>query len=158
VPGGESRGAHAHKNLQQIVIAASGGFDITIDDGNNKKTVSLNRSYTGLHLRPGMWRELHNFSSGAICLVLASEMYNPDDYLRDYTEFMAFKNKNEYSSSGRCEVGECGKRYCDMAVCCSPGGCHNGENCNINCHTFIENDVIIGNNVTVKSGVFYGMV
>lgn len=93
VPGGESRGAHAHKNLQQIVIAASGGFDITIDDGNNKKTVSLNRSYTGLHLRPGMWRELHNFSSGAICLVLASEMYNPDDYLRDYTEFMAFKKQ-----------------------------------------------------------------
>ena len=93
VPGGESRGAHAHKNLQQIVIAASGGFDITIDDGKNKKTVSLNRSYMGLHLRPGMWRELHNFSSGAICLVLASAMYNPDDYLRDYTEFMAFKKQ-----------------------------------------------------------------
>ena len=81
VPGGESRGAHAHKNLEQIIIAGSGGFDVTIDDGRNRKTFSLNRSYIGLHLKPGMWRELHNFSSGAICLVLASEKYSSEDYI-----------------------------------------------------------------------------
>ena len=92
VPGGEGRGAHAHKNLEQIIIAASGGFDVTIDDGRNKKTISLNRSYMGLHLKPGMWRELHNFSSGAICLVLASEVYTPSDYIRDYDEFSSFKS------------------------------------------------------------------
>ncbi len=92
VPGGETRGAHAHINLEQIVIAASGGFDVTIDDGKNKKTILLNRSYMGLYLKPGMWRELHNFSSGAICLVLASERYLPEDYLRDYSEFIKYKN------------------------------------------------------------------
>lgn len=91
VPGGESRGAHAHKNLEQVIIAASGGFDVTIDDGKNKKTISLNRSYMGLYLKPGMWRELHNFSSGAICLVLASDIYRADDYLRDYNEFISYK-------------------------------------------------------------------
>jgi dTDP-4-dehydrorhamnose 3,5-epimerase-like enzyme len=92
VPGGESRGAHAHKSIEQIIIAASGGFDITIDDGKNKKTISLNRSYMGFYLKPGMWRELHNFSSSAICLVLASEKYNPEDYIRNYEEFLDFKN------------------------------------------------------------------
>jgi WxcM-like, C-terminal len=92
VPGGETRGAHAHKNLEQVIIAASGGFDVTIDDGKNKKTISLNRSYMGLYLKPGMWRELNNFSSGAICLVLASEKFLSEDYLRDYAEFKQFKN------------------------------------------------------------------
>ncbi len=92
VPGGESRGAHAHKNLEQLVIAASGSFDITIDDGTKKKKVSLNRPYTGFHLKPGIWRELDNFSSGAICLVLASELYSADDYIRDYKDFLNYKN------------------------------------------------------------------
>ena len=93
VPGGESRGAHGHKELEQIIIAASGSFDITIDDGKNKKTVQLNRPYFGLHLKPGMWRDLSNFSSGAICLVLASQLYDANDYLREYTDFLTFKNK-----------------------------------------------------------------
>lgn len=92
VPGGESRGAHAHKHLQQVIIAASGSFDVTLDDGRNKKTVNLNRPYFGLHIHPGMWRDISNFSSGAICLVLASELYTPEDYIRDYTDFIAFKN------------------------------------------------------------------
>lgn len=92
IPGGESRGAHAHKKLEQLIIAASGGFDVTIDDGRNKKTVSLNRSYMGLYLKPGIWGELHNFSSGAISLVLASDIYHPEDYIRDYTEFLRYKN------------------------------------------------------------------
>jgi hypothetical protein len=91
VPGGESRGAHAHKELEQLIIAASGSFDVTIDDGKNKKTFSLNRPYFGLHLKPGMWRELSNFSSGSICLVLASLLYAESDYIRDYEEFKLFK-------------------------------------------------------------------
>jgi len=91
VPGGESRGAHGHRNLEQVVIAASGSFDITIDDGKNKKTISLNRPYMGLHIKPGMWRDISNFSSGAICLVLASTEYDEQDYLRDYAGFLAFK-------------------------------------------------------------------
>ena len=97
VPGGESRGAHAHKNLEQLIIAASGSFDVTIDDGRNKKTVSLNRSYMGFYLKSGIWRELSNFSSGAICLVLASEIYNESDYIRDYTEFLKLGNKNNFT-------------------------------------------------------------
>ena len=88
VPGGESRGAHAHKELEQLIIAASGSFDVTIDDGKNKKTISLNRPNFGLHLKPGMWRELSNFSSGSICLVLASLMYDETDYIRDYDQFL----------------------------------------------------------------------
>jgi hypothetical protein len=93
VPGGESRGAHGHKDLQQLIVAASGSFDVSVSDGENKKTVSLNRPYIGLFLKPGMWRELHNFSSGAIVLVLASGLYNEDDYLRDYQEFLDYRKK-----------------------------------------------------------------
>jgi hypothetical protein len=92
VPGGESRGAHAHRTLEQIIIAGSGSFDVTLDDGKNKKTVQLNRPYFGLHVLPGMWRDISNFSSGAICLVLASGKYNAADYIRDYEEFKAYKN------------------------------------------------------------------
>jgi dTDP-4-dehydrorhamnose 3,5-epimerase-like enzyme len=91
VPGGEDRGGHAHKELQQLIVAVSGSFDITIDDGRVKKTVSLNRPYYGLHIVPGIWRDLTNFSSGAICLVLASHIYDANDYIRDYEEFIRIK-------------------------------------------------------------------
>ena len=91
IPGGEDRGAHAHKNLQQFIIAASGSFDITIDDGFNKRTFSLNHPNRAFHLVSGIWRELSNFSSGAICLVLASEKYDEKDYIREYAEFKEFK-------------------------------------------------------------------
>jgi hypothetical protein len=91
IPGGESRGAHGHKQLEQIVVAASGSFDITINDGITERTFSLNRPYIGLYIKPGLWRDLSNFSSGAICLVLASEPYNESDYIRDYDEFLKFK-------------------------------------------------------------------
>jgi hypothetical protein len=92
IPGGESRAAHGHKVLEQLIIAASGSFDITIDDGRNKKTVQLNRPYFGLHVKPGIWRDISNFSSGAICFVLASTLYDAADYLRDYDQFKQFKS------------------------------------------------------------------
>ena len=98
VPGGAERGGHAHKGLHQLIIAASGCFDVVIDDGKNKKVVELNRPYYGLYVCPGIWRELINFSSGAICLVLASEKYDAADYIREYKEFI--KYKNEISSKG----------------------------------------------------------
>ncbi len=92
IPGGEDRGAHAHKELEQFIIAASGSFDVTIDDGLNKRTFSLNHPNRALHLVPGLWRELSNFSSGAICLVLASEKYDEKDYIRDYNQFIKWKS------------------------------------------------------------------
>lgn len=91
VPGGESRGAHAHYELQQLIVAATGSFSITLDDGKNKKSFSLNRSYYGLLIVPGIWRDLDDFSSGSVCLVLASEHYDAADYIRDYDEFLKYK-------------------------------------------------------------------
>jgi len=87
VPGGAERGGHAHRNLQQIIIAMSGSFDVVLDDGRERKTVQLNRSYLGLLMRPMIWREIRNFSSGAVCVVLASEVYDEADYIRDYAAF-----------------------------------------------------------------------
>lgn len=92
VPGGSDRGGHAHKALKQLIVAASGSFDVILDDGGMKKTVHLNRPNYGLLIVPGIWREIINFSSGAICLVLASEKYNPSDYIRDYSEFRKLKD------------------------------------------------------------------
>jgi dTDP-4-dehydrorhamnose 3,5-epimerase-like enzyme len=88
VPGGESRGGHAHKHLQQFIIAASGSFDVIVDDGVKKQRFHLNRSYYGLYIPRMVWRELDNFSSGSVCLVLASEFYDEDDYIRDYNQFI----------------------------------------------------------------------
>ena len=96
IPGGESRGGHAHKELNQLIVAASGSFDVLIDDGINRKIVNLNRPYYGLHIIPGIWREILSFSSGAICLVLASHKYNENDYIRDYSEFKVFKKNGQY--------------------------------------------------------------
>jgi hypothetical protein len=92
VPGGESRGGHAHKQLYQLIVAASGSFDVLLDDGINKKIVKLNRPNYGLLVVPGLWRELFEFSSGAICMVLTSNKYDEADYLRDYKEFTAWKS------------------------------------------------------------------
>lgn len=88
VPGGSERGGHAHKALHQLIIAMSGSFDVLLDDGMEKKRVHLNRSYNGLYVCPMIWRELDNFSSGAVCMVLASNKYSESDYYRDYPEFM----------------------------------------------------------------------
>lgn len=90
IPGGEDRGGHAHKELQQLIVAASGSFDVLLDDGENKKVVTLNRPDYGLMVVPGIWRELMEFSSGAICLVLASKKYSEEDYIRSYKEFIEF--------------------------------------------------------------------
>lgn len=91
VPGGEARGGHAHRNLQQLVVAASGSFDLIIDDGSVKRTFHLSRPYIGVYLPAGIWREIDNFSSGSICLVLASLPYDESDYIRDYKEFIQWK-------------------------------------------------------------------
>lgn len=88
VPGGSDRGSHAHKNLHQFIVAMSGSFDVVLDDGKEKKRFHLNRSYYGLYVCPMMWRDLDNFSSGAVCMVLASEHYDEADYIRDYSEFL----------------------------------------------------------------------
>ncbi|MBO6792762.1 MAG: WxcM-like domain-containing protein [Balneolaceae bacterium] len=93
VPGGAARGGHAHIELQQLIVAASGSFDIILDDGIVKRTFSLNRPNIGLYMPSGLWRELDNFSSGAICLVLASHEYSEEDYLRTYSEFKEWKNE-----------------------------------------------------------------
>ena len=87
VPGGETRGGHAHKRLQQFIIAASGSFDVILDDGLERKRFHLNRSYYGLYVPSMVWRELDNFSSGSVCLVLASELYDREDYIYDYETF-----------------------------------------------------------------------
>ena len=91
IPGGENRGAHAHKELQQLIIAASGSFDITLDDGKTKRTFNLSRPNLGLYMPSGLWRELDNFSSGAICLVMASHGYDEKDYIRNYADFIKYK-------------------------------------------------------------------
>ena len=93
VPGGESRGAHAHKELSQLIIAASGSFTVTLDDGEVKRTFLLNRPYQGLLVVPGIWRTLDDFSSGSVCMVLASHGYDKEDYIRDYDEFLKYKKE-----------------------------------------------------------------
>lgn len=92
VPGGSDRGSHAHKNLHQFIVAMSGSFDVVLDDGNQKHRFQLNRPYYGLYVCPMMWRDLDNFSSGAVCVVLASEHYDESDYIRDYSQFLTMTN------------------------------------------------------------------
>lgn len=95
VPGGSDRGSHAHRDLHQFVVAMSGSFDVELDDGRSKKRFHLNRSYYGLYVCPMMWRQLDNFSSGAVCMVLASDFYSEDDYVRDYQGFLDLVRRQE---------------------------------------------------------------
>lgn len=90
VPAGAERGGHAHKNLHQFLVALSGSFDVILNDGNTKTTITLNKPYEGLLIKNKTWRELKNFSSGAVCLVLASEAFNEDDYIRDFQDFLDY--------------------------------------------------------------------
>lgn len=94
VPGGSDRGSHAHKNLHQFIVAISGSFDVVLNDGKEKKRFHLNRPYNGLYICPMMWRSLDNFSSGSVCMVLASEHYSAEDYIRDYEEFIKQTKKD----------------------------------------------------------------
>jgi hypothetical protein len=93
IPSGESRGAHAHKQCHQLLIAASGAFEVLMDDGKTQRQALLNRPNMGLHIPPGIWASEINFSSGSICLVLASHHYNADDYIRDYKEYILFNKQ-----------------------------------------------------------------
>jgi hypothetical protein len=93
VPGGESRGAHAHRECHQFLIAGSGSFEVLLDDGKVQRQVQLNRPYIGLHIPPLIWASEINFSSGAICLVLASEKYNEQDYIREYADFLSLRKE-----------------------------------------------------------------
>ena len=93
VPGGVERGGHAHKALKQLIVAVSGSFTVVLDDGSLKRSFVLNRPYMGLYVVPGIWRTLEDFSSGSVCLVLASECYDPEDYIRSYDTFVQYKNK-----------------------------------------------------------------
>ncbi len=93
VPGGEKRGGHAYKENQEFIVALSGSFDVVLDDGKEKKAFSLNRSYNGLYVPKGMWREMNNFSTNSLALVLSSTKYEEDDYIRDYQEFLKFTNQ-----------------------------------------------------------------
>lgn len=95
VPGGSARGGHAHRTVHQIIIAVAGSFSIALDDGNIRRTVTLNRPYIALHVRPGVWNELFDFSSGAVCLVLASEPYDEAEYIREYSEFLSYRKDIE---------------------------------------------------------------
>ena len=95
IPGGEDRGAHAHKECHQFIIAASGAFEVVLDDGINKRTVTLNRPFWGLHVPPGIWASEQGFSSGSICLVLASHGYSEDDYIRNYDDFLKYVKERD---------------------------------------------------------------
>lgn len=94
VPSGAERGGHAHKNLQQFLVALSGSFDVVLNDRNEERIITLNKPYEGLLINSGIWRELQNFSSGSVCLVVASEIYIEDDYIRDFEEFMNYSNQS----------------------------------------------------------------
>jgi hypothetical protein len=91
VPGGETRGGHAHLQLQQVIVSAFGSFDVVLDDATTRRTVTLNRAHHGLYVPTMIWRELVNFTSGGICLVLASEVYREEDYIRDYGQYVDIK-------------------------------------------------------------------
>lgn len=91
VPGGECRGGHAYKDTEEFIISLSGSFDVVVDDGNDKKVFHMNRSYYGLYIPKGMWREMDNFSTNSLALEFASTKYNPKDYIRDYNEFLKLK-------------------------------------------------------------------
>lgn len=97
IPAGESRGAHAHKECHQFLIAASGSFEVLLNDGRTERIVQLNRPFYGLHIPPKIWASEINFSAGSICLVLTSQLYNPSDYVRDYDEFLMMKIAPEES-------------------------------------------------------------
>ena len=97
VPGGASRAGHAHKELHEVLVSIIGSFDVTLDDGTSRRTVTLSRAHYGLHVPSGLWTELSGFSSGAVCLALASDSYKDEDYIRDYEEYLRFRHASSVS-------------------------------------------------------------
>lgn len=155
-----ARGFHAHKDLQQVLVCVSGSCTVILDDGNKKETHHLNDPAKGLLVDKVIWREMHDFSKDCVLMVLASEHYDENDYLRDYKEFLDYKNENKdledkYFQHEKAIVeSNCiGEGTTIWAFVHVLRGAKIGSNCNLNDHTFVENDVTIGNNVTIKSGV-----
>lgn len=162
VPKEIKRGFHAHKKLEQVLICVNGNVKIKVDGGNEKKIIELNNPNKGLYVGPSVWHEMYDFDKSAVLLVLASEYYNENDYIRNYEEFMKYKNNKKNKSIKDIFIH-------DKAIVDSRSigtgtkvwgfthilpGAEIGENCNICEHVFIENDVKVGNNVTVKCGVY----
>jgi hypothetical protein len=94
IPADEVRGGHAHIELESLIVAASGSFDVVLDDGYNRKVYTLNRPFVGLNIKPGIWRDIVNFSAGSICLVLASELYSEADYIRSYSDYKEYVRRH----------------------------------------------------------------
>lgn len=153
------RGFHAHKDLQQVLVCVNGSCTIILDDGNVKTEHILNEPDQGVLVDKMVWHEMHNFSEDCILMVLASDIYKEEDYIRNFDDFrIYFKEKsisNKYFSHEKSlvETNNIGENTKIWAYTHVFQGAEIGENCNINDHTLIENDVVLGNNVTVKSGV-----
>lgn len=155
---GVARGFHAHKNLQQVMICVKGYCTVTLDDGKNRRTYQLDNPSKGLFVGGVIWREMHDFSEDCVLMVLASDFYDEEDYIRDYKTFLAEIQKNNdkqfiQHSKAIVESNNIGKDTTIWAFSHVFPKAIIGSNCNINDHTLIENDVVIGDNVTVKSGV-----
>lgn len=149
-----SRGFHAHKNLSQLLICVSGSCRILLDDGHSKENIILSTPNQGLLIKNLVWREMHDFSKDCVLLVLASELYDESDYIRNYDEFLQIVHQPYIHPLADVKSHNIGQktRVWQYAVIFKHAKI--GRNCNICAHTLIENDVIIGDNVTVKSGVF----
>lgn len=162
VPRDIKRGFHAHKNLEQVLICVSGSVKVKCFDGKEEKIYSLNKPNEGLYIGPMVWREIYDYSENTVLMVLASELYNEDDYIRDYDEFVKLYNlglnidcKDYFiHQNAIVDTDKIGKNTRIWAFSHLFKNSIIGENCNICEHVLVENDVIIGNNVTIKSGVY----
>lgn len=150
----QPRGFHAHKNLQQVVLCVAGKCRMILDDGEERESVWLDQPNQGLFISNNIWREMHDFSKDCVLLVLASECYDEDDYIRDYNEFLDEVNKPYIHPSADVQSNKIGQNSRIWQFSVVFKNAEIGDNCNICAHTLIENDVVIGHNVTIKSGVF----
>jgi acetyltransferase-like isoleucine patch superfamily enzyme len=156
-----SRGYHAHKKLKQVLVCLSGSLTVKVDDGKSVEDFELNKPNEGLYVGPDVWHEMHDYSKDAVLLVLASDYYNEEDYLRDYDEFIDYIESDDQFNNGYFKhdkaivdsknIGEETRVWGFSHIL---SGAELGRNCNVCEHVFIENDVIIGDNVTIKNGVY----
>lgn len=150
----QPRGFHAHKELQQVIIAVAGKCKIVLDNGSSKEEIWLDSPDKGLLIQNNLWREMHDFSSDCVLLVLASEHYDESDYIRNYEEFLLEVNKPYIHPLADVQSDKIGQNSRIWQFSVVLKNAEIGDNCNICAHTLIENDVVIGDNVTIKSGVF----